>query len=221
MPRSNRKKVTKENARLAKSAGAPRDIGDPAKARGDTLKWLKGEGPAPEHFSLLFPDDEEALNDYKKDLWVHPERAKADAFAAYQFIAEAGDGMKDLLKSDQIRLNAEKVELSTRVTALKKKIAPYVDGQSSGGRATAEPHKQDQERYTRILGNYYQNSYKGRDRAQRVSYRQEAGRLLTQSGIKWTDPDSGKELPPPQEDRLRKFILPPLLRDLFPHLYSS
>lgn len=89
--------------RPIKKASTPRDIGDPAKARIDTLKWLKGEGPVPEHFSLLFPDDEEALEDYKKDLWVHPERAKVDASAAYQFIAEAGDAEKDLLKSEQNR----------------------------------------------------------------------------------------------------------------------
>lgn len=89
--------------RPIKKTSTPRDIGDPAKARIDTLKWLKGEGPVPEHFSLQFPDDEEALEDYKKDLWVHPERAKADASAAYQFIAEAGDAEKDLLKSEQNR----------------------------------------------------------------------------------------------------------------------
>lgn len=200
-------------------ASKPRDIGNPAKARVDTIKWLKGEGPVPEHFALLFPDDEEVLDNYKKDLWVHPERAKADAVAAYQFIAE--DPMKDLLKYEQTRLNAEKVELSTRVTALNKKIAPYVEGQSSGGRATAAPHKQDQERYIGILREYYKSTYKERDRAQRLSYRREADRLLTHSGLKWIDPLSNEELPPPQEDRLRKFILPPLLRDLFPHLYPS
>jgi len=81
----------------------PRDIGDPAKARVDTLKWLKGEAPVPEQFNLLLPDDEEALDRYRKDLWVHPERAATLGKSAHQFIAEAGAAEKDLLKSEQTR----------------------------------------------------------------------------------------------------------------------
>ena len=79
----------------------------------------------------------------------------------------------------------------------------------AGGRLRHLSYKQDQERYISILREYYKTTYKERDRAQRLSYRHEADRLLTHSGLKWIDPLSNEELPPPQEDRLRKFILPP------------
>jgi len=81
----------------------PRDIGDPAKARVETLKWLKGEGAVPEQFNILLPDDEEALDHYRKDLWLHPERTATLGRGVHQFIAEAGDAEKVRLKSEQNR----------------------------------------------------------------------------------------------------------------------
>jgi len=104
MPRIQKQKIAiGYQVRPIKKTSTPRDIGDPARARVDTLKWLKGEGPVPEQFNILLQDDEEALDHYRKDLWVHPERAATPGRGVHQFIAEAGAAEKDLLKSEQNR----------------------------------------------------------------------------------------------------------------------
>ena len=104
MPSTKKQKFAIGYQVLPSKTSTPVDIGDPAKARVDTLKWLKGEAPVPEQFNILLPDDEEALDHYRKDLWVHPERAATLGKSAHQFIAEAGSAVNGLLKSEQKRL---------------------------------------------------------------------------------------------------------------------
>ncbi len=50
------------------------DIGDPAKARAVTLKWLDEDGPPPAgHMCLLFPDDTERVERLKKKFFLSPD----------------------------------------------------------------------------------------------------------------------------------------------------
>lgn len=79
-----------------------------------------------------------------------------------------------------------------------------------GGLATAAHHKKLSDQWERDLRAYY----KAPPLTRHTSYRAEAGRLLhSDRRVKWSDS-------PPKETYLRKKILPPLLRKLFPHLYS-
>jgi len=73
----------------------PRDTGDPAIARIETIKWLNGLGPEPAHKVMLFPDDQGAWDRYR------------DARARQQgpeFDLSVEDARRILLTSSQHRL---------------------------------------------------------------------------------------------------------------------
>lgn len=112
------KNLKKGKARLVKNASAPRDIGDPRRARVDTLKWLKGEGLRPEQFGLLFPEDEEMFERFTKDLWVSAEPDAKLGTHGVRFLLGAEDAQKDLLKSRiRNRLTPANRALSAKTTA--------------------------------------------------------------------------------------------------------
>jgi hypothetical protein len=200
-----RKKMKKRDARLVKNARAPRDIGDPRKARVETLKWLKGDGPMPEQFNLLLPDDGEALDRFREDLWVHPDRVAELGKPGGQFPFEAEATRKDMVESEAARLKAEVTELEPKA----KVGAKVIGGGRARGLANAEAQAALCLKWERDLSAYYKDYPPTRH----SSYRTEAGRLLLDVRVKWTADTPGYDL-------LRKKILPPLLREKFPHLYS-
>lgn len=150
-----------------KSVKAPVDIGDPAQARVDTIKWLKGEGPQLEHYRLVSPDDDEVLDRFQEDLWVHPDRATGLGKLAVQFLLGAEGARRDLLKSSQARLKADAEALSTRVTEVESKAEVHdkrhhkaVKHGAEGGRVRAIQMQKERDRKLQIVQRIYNPNYK-------------------------------------------------------------
>lgn len=114
-----RKNLKKGKARLVNKANAHRDIGDPRRARVETLKWLKGEGPRPEEqFGLLLPEDEEIFERFTKGLWPSAEPDAKLGSDGVRFLLGAEDAQKDLLKSRiRNRLTPANRALNAKTTA--------------------------------------------------------------------------------------------------------
>ena len=134
-------------------ARAPRDIGDPEKARVDTLKWLKGEGPSPEQFELqqfniLLPEDKEVSARFRKDIYrEHPERFHEIGPSARGFLYEVEEAEKEMLRLEQERAESEVRVLARKVSTSENKEEERLARFNEGN---AEKRAVEQERQRHI-----------------------------------------------------------------------
>lgn len=217
-------KAKKPNPRRAKSVNTPMDIGDPAKARAVTLKWLDEDGPPPaEHMCLLFPDDTERVERLSKKFFVSPDQTvERLSNMAIRTMLEFHNkniskervgmvAMRQKAAAEALMQLQEFKRLEKENEALKPKAKIHgeiVKGASKGGKENAKRlQKKQQQWHTNLL-----DHYRNQPLTHHMEYQAEAQRLQR---IKHKYPELASI---PSTETLRKY-LGTLLRALFPNLY--
>ncbi len=107
MPRIQKQKVAIGYLQIEKTS-TPRDIGNPAKARVDTLKWMKkGEGPVPElQLCAQIRDDDEVVDHFLENTLRHPESLTDIGEFGTRFLFEVEEAQKELMRHSQANLRS-------------------------------------------------------------------------------------------------------------------
>lgn len=155
--------------------------------------------------------------------WLDREEPSADHVFTDDLPYPAGS--QRLIRIDDPYNGDEVLEAADKLLALSIDLLPKavrynrsVAGSRDGSLTTAAVHEARRKEWEDYLREYYEEHPLTRH----SYYRTEAARLLRDPRVTWKKKGSSKDLPcpAPKREYLRKTILPPLLRGLFPRLYS-
>ena len=166
-------------------------------------RWFDGNGPRPDQFFI------DSTVENREDL-----QKKKKPFSLPVLISKFDDTRKAVQLSEKFNETFAEIRALGRTVAdlqPKAKVgAKVIGGARTRGDAIAKTQADLYAQWKIDLGAHYAKH----PLARHVSYRTEADRLLNRGvRVTWTTDTPGYDL-------LRKNLLPPLLRKLFPRLYS-